>query len=250
MVSKTKIGIFGVLLFATMMMLVPASLADIYASEKKDDRHYDNKRGYDGKDYSSERYYIKDNYYDDSYKKKPAILEIKKELFVCDDILNLNETNREFNCNIEVETTDGRTFFFVSPPDSGQYISCDDIECPLVDESDFKLQVFSDSIADDLSSTVPTPVDLTKINYFVTEDEQEDPISVAGICTNSGFQYPLTFDSDIQDVIEENQIADYSICVLHEGDCEGTISPGEVKQCTIKNFIRSGSIHSVEDMNG
>ncbi|MGD1834610.1 MAG: hypothetical protein ACPKQO_02690 [Nitrososphaeraceae archaeon] len=42
MSNKTKIGIFGALLFATMMMLVPASLADVYASEKKYDR-YDNK---------------------------------------------------------------------------------------------------------------------------------------------------------------------------------------------------------------
>ncbi|MGD1838117.1 MAG: hypothetical protein ACPKPY_08685 [Nitrososphaeraceae archaeon] len=42
MSNKTKIGIFGALLFATMMMLVPASLAEIYASGKKYDRYYDN----------------------------------------------------------------------------------------------------------------------------------------------------------------------------------------------------------------
>ena len=43
MVSKTKIGICDVLLFTTMMMVVPVSLADIYTSGKND-RYYDKER--------------------------------------------------------------------------------------------------------------------------------------------------------------------------------------------------------------
>ncbi|MGD1836554.1 MAG: hypothetical protein ACPKPY_00665, partial [Nitrososphaeraceae archaeon] len=184
--SKSKIGIFGVLMFATMMMLVPASLADIYAAEKKDryydkdryyedDRYYDDKRGYNDNDYSSERHYIEDNYYDDSYKKKPAIVEIKKELFVCDNIVNVTEENPSFRCNFSDR------IFFPAPPDSDQYVSCDTVECTGIDESDFAVQVWKDvAVARDLSSTIPTPVDLSKINFYLTEDEPEDNVNNDG----------------------------------------------------------------------
>ena len=32
------------------------------------------------------------------------------------------------------------------------------------------------------------------------------------------------------------------ICVNYVGDCEGTIYPGEVKTCTIENYIVAGNV--------
>ena len=236
--SKTKIGIFGVLVFATMMMLVPASLADIYASGKKD-RDYDDKRGYDDRHDYSERHYIEDDYYyeDDSYKKKPAIVEITKELFVCDNIVNVTEENTFFNCEFN------EFLFFPAPPESEQYVSCDMVECPGIDESDWSVQVAKDiAAARDLSSTVPTPVDLTKINFYVTEDELDDNLNNDGNgCRTAGFDDSLGYIA----ILSETTTVDYRICVLFEGECDGPIYPGEVKECTAKNFIHSGNFNTV-----
>ncbi|MGD1837226.1 MAG: hypothetical protein ACPKPY_04115 [Nitrososphaeraceae archaeon] len=228
MSNKTKIGIFGVLMFATMMMLVPASLADIYASEKKYDRYYD-----------KERHYIEDNYYDDSYKKKPAIVETTKELFVCENIVNVTEETPFFECDFN-ENID-----FPAPPDSDQYVSCDIVDCPGIDESDFAVAVFKDvAISGDLSSTVPTPADLTKINFIVAEDEIDETINNQGSdCSAVDFADRIDFDK----VVSEDMIVFYDICILYEGDCEGEIYPGEVKECTVKNFIHSGSIFTVPE---
>ncbi|MGD1836409.1 MAG: hypothetical protein ACPKQO_11885 [Nitrososphaeraceae archaeon] len=227
MANTKKIGIFGVLLFATMMVLVPASLADIYASEKKD-RYYD-----------KERHYIEDNYYDDSYKKKHAIVEITKELFVCDNIVNVTDDNDFFSCEAS------EFFGFPAPPNSPEYVSCDTVECPGIDESDFGVSVWKDvAIAEDLSSTIPTPVDLKKINFVVAEDEVDDRVNNDGNdCHAVGFEDSLGYTK----LVSETEAVFYDICVLYEGDCEGEIYPGEVKECTVKNFIHQGSIDIAED---
>ncbi|MGD1838935.1 MAG: hypothetical protein ACPKPY_12870, partial [Nitrososphaeraceae archaeon] len=194
-----------------------------------------------------ERHYIEDNYYDDSYKKKPAIVEIKKELFVCDNIVNVTAENRFFNCITEPIPFEGgfeRTF--ISPPDSDKYISCDDIGgCPGIDESDYKVEVFGEAtVLGDLSQILPTSVDLTKINYFVTEDETEDRIDLDSPCFESGFEHSANF---LKFVMEEGVYVDYEVCALYEGDCQGEISPGEVKECTVKNFIHEGEIDFVAE---
>ena len=36
------------------------------------------------------------------------------------------------------------------------------------------------------------------------------------------------------------------ICVNYVGDCEGTIYPGEVKTCTIENYIVEGHIDPLQ----
>ena len=230
MSNKTKVSIFGVLMFATIMMLVPASLADIYASGKKD-RDYDD-RGYD------ERHYIEDDYYDDSYKQKPAIVEITKELFVCDDILNVTRENTSFNCDFNEFLGQ-----FPAPPTSEQYVSCDMVNCPGIDESDWSVQVLKDvAAARDLSSTVPTPVDLTKINFYVTEDETDDNLNNLGdSCVVAGFDDSLSYTA----ILSETTYVHYNVCVLFEGECDGPIYPGEVKECTAKNYIHSGNFNTV-----
>ncbi|MGD1834608.1 MAG: hypothetical protein ACPKQO_02680 [Nitrososphaeraceae archaeon] len=48
-------------------------------------------------------------------------------------------------------------------------------------------------------------------------------------------------------LVSETELVPYQICVLYEGDCQGTIHPGEVKECTVRNFIPSGSIFIVPE---
>ncbi|HEY8523031.1 MAG TPA: hypothetical protein VIL14_04650, partial [Nitrososphaeraceae archaeon] len=38
-------------------------------------------------------------------------------------------------------------------------------------------------------------------------------------------------------LLEDGSEAGVDICVNYVGDCEGTIYPGEVKTCTIENYI-------------
>ena len=35
------------------------------------------------------------------------------------------------------------------------------------------------------------------------------------------------------------------MCVNYVGDCEGTIYPGEVKTCTVENYIFAGEISTL-----
>ncbi|MGD1835017.1 MAG: hypothetical protein ACPKQO_04780 [Nitrososphaeraceae archaeon] len=229
---KSKIGIFSALMFGVMMLLIPAT--SIANAQEYNDRYYEED------EYVYEEYYFPSK---DKKEMKPAILKITKELFMCDNILNVNETNPNFECEDEYKGFQF-TAFFPQPPDSDQYVSCDDIECPGIDESDFSAAVYKDiAIARDLSSTEQTSVDLTKINYIVSEDRADDVINQDGDqCSIVGFNDGTNYEA----ILSDELIVDYEICVLYEGDCEGTIHPGEVKECTVKNFIYEGEIRIVE----
>ncbi|MGD1837593.1 MAG: hypothetical protein ACPKPY_05995 [Nitrososphaeraceae archaeon] len=231
--SKNKIGIFSALMFGVMMLLIPATSI---ANAQEYDKKY-----YEDEPYKKDKSVIiiknEPNLHQDKEKKKmkPAMVEITKELFVCDNILNVTEENENFFCGFS------ESFRFTpAPPDSPDYISCDSIEggCPGVDESDFSAAVYKDiAVARDLSSTEQTPVDLTKINYIVSEDRADDVINNEGEnCNAVGFDDSTNYATFLSEDIR----ADYNICILYEGDCEGEIYPGEVKECTVKNFIFEG----------
>ena len=71
----------------------------------------------------------------------------------------------------------------------------------------------------------------------MTERAIEDILTTSGDCFASGFRHDnlyrtFTLDTEVS----------YLICVNYVGDCEGTIFPGEVKTCTVQNYIWLGSI--------
>ena len=234
--SKKKISVvFGALLFAAIL-LIPATAFNAYAQEgykeKMDDYiKYDN-------DYDDNyQYNEKDNYgkHNDRDKKKSPKLTIKKELFVCDSILgngqNDNGPGFSFTCS---DSND-----IILPPNSDRYIECDESICPGIDESTFSVFVHKDvAFIQDLTDD-GTIVNLDKFHYTVSEDELDERNGFDGNeCAEAGFIEQLTYDRFFK---VSNLDLEYDICVLYEGDCQGTIYPGEEKTCIVKNYIVEGT---------
>jgi hypothetical protein len=175
-----------------------------------------------------------ENYYDpykDNIKKDP-IVKIKKKLFAC---INIQDpTDGSFSCFESSE--------FPAGPDSGQYIECTEESCPLIDESDSGAQIFKDVATVHDLSPQGTPINLDKFHYSVTEGDINQIITGDKYCEASGFRHGAQHHAFTQDFIVE-----YDICVKYVEDCDGTIYPGQVKTCTIENYISNGFIR---DING
>jgi hypothetical protein len=116
--------------------------------------------------------------------------------------------------------------------DSGEYVPCNDERCPFIDESDFGAQIFKDVATVLELSPEGTPVTLDKFHYTVTEGEIADRI-FKDECSAVGFDDSNFFFT----LLEDGSEVGVDICVNYVGDCEGTIYPGEVKTCTIENYI-------------
>lgn len=200
--------------------------------EQGKDEYYNNNDDYDDKnDYS---------YKDDIKKKDPPIVNIKKKLFVCQNI----ETSPEL---FECVSPSGSGLPAAS--NSGQYIQCTEELCPVIDESDFAVQIFKDVATVRNLTPQGTPVNLDESHYSVTERQIDDIIRTFPqlnevACFGTGFRHNTDYIQEIS-----NAVVEYHICVKYEGDCDGTISPGQVKTCTVENYIWSGSIKEVTNDN-
>ena len=84
----------------------------------------------------------------------------------------MNTEHNKKMCHIDNFSCTACQFLgFPGPPDSLEYVSCDTVECPGLDESDFGVTVLKDTaLVKDLSSKIPSPVDLEKINFVVATD--------------------------------------------------------------------------------
>ena len=191
-----------------------------------------NAQEYYNEEYEENEYYNQeyDPYQNDNNKNAP-IVNVEKNLFVCNDVNNLPDNVSDTPVFFECITP--AFFFFPAGPDSGEYIPCNDEICPFIDESDFGAQIFKDvATVRDLSSE-GTPVNLDKFHYTVTEGDIDDRITTDDLCSAVGFDHFKFYNTLLEDGIE----VDAGICVNYEGDCEGTIYSGEVKTCTIENYI-------------
>jgi hypothetical protein len=148
-------------------------------------------------------------------------ITINKELYACNKA-EQNPTN--FTCS-------GPTSIIPIGPNSGQYIPCSENFC-FVDESDFKVQVFKDVALAQLSSPTSNTVNLANDNYIVTEGSLEDRIRHDTSCDVAGFDHFQLFALERQ-----GEVLFYEICVNYKGDCSGTISDGEIKECTVQNYL-------------
>jgi hypothetical protein len=113
------------------------------------------------------------------------------------------------------------------------YIPCDDEICPFIDESDFGAQIFKDVATVLDLSPEGTPVNLDKFHYTVTEGLIDERISTGDSCSAVGFDGSKFFVT----LLGDGRWVQANICVNYVGDCEGTIYPGEVKTCTIENYL-------------
>jgi hypothetical protein len=194
-----------------------------------------------GQEYQSD--YEENGYYEQDYdpykdnKKNEPIVNIEKKLFVCNDVL---ETPENFVCTTQ--------FFSPAPVNSGEYIPCNAEICPGIDESDFAAQIFKDVATIRNLTPEGTPVNLDKFHYTVAEGKLDQRIGITNpqfeFCFPTGFSHSLLYAKETTD----NFIV-YNICVDSVGDCEGIIYPGEVKTCTIENYIWFGNIFVPENGN-
>ena len=184
---------------------------------------------------------------DKKVQVKDAIVNIEKKLFVCDEPMDdQSPPTREFFCKVS-------GFDLPFGPDSGEYIPCTADICPSIDESDFAVQIFKDVATVRDLTPQGTQVNLDKFHYTVAESEISNnidftsdgpgPISETdsslfepNFCSTTGFTHGLLYQKHevrpMNDIVQQ-----YVICVNYEGDCEGIIHPGEVKTCTVENYI-------------
>ncbi|HVP81754.1 MAG TPA: hypothetical protein VMS35_01825 [Nitrososphaeraceae archaeon] len=183
--------------------------------------------------------YEENEYYNQEYdpyqndEKNPPIVNVEKKLFVCN---NVTDSPNDYQCEgtrILIENGDDDfVISYPSTPDSGDYIPCNDEICPFIDESDFGVQIFKDVATVRELSPEGTTVNLDKLHYTVTELFINDRIPTNDQCSLVGFTHNLFPEKITNDSIIFN-----GICVNYVGDCEGTIYPGEVKTCTVENYI-------------
>ena len=181
---------------------------------------------YEENEYYNQEY---DPYQNDNNKNAP-IVDIEKNLFICNDVNNLPDNVTDTPIFFECLTP---AFFFIpAGPDSGDYIPCNDEICPFIDESDFGVQIFKDVATVHDLSPEGTPVNLDKFHYTVTEDEIDQRITTDE-CSAVGFNHFKFFVG----LLEDGTVVFADICVNYVGDCEGTIYSDEVKTCTVENYI-------------
>src|ERR687897_3401259 len=164
-------------------------------------------------------------------KKNAPIVNVEKKIFICN---NVTDTPNDFECEGFRQIFDDGFFISYPPgPDSGEYIPCDDEICPFIDESDFGAQIFKEVATVRELSPEGTPVNLDKFHYTVTEGDVDQRITTGDECYAVGFDH-LKFYLVL---LDDGTVVDALICVNYVGDCEGTIYSGEVKTCTIENYI-------------
>ncbi|HSF51824.1 MAG TPA: hypothetical protein VLA74_13775 [Nitrososphaeraceae archaeon] len=234
MVDK-QTGIFSALLFFGIAALFfPATALEnavANAQEEEYSRDYIEEEARDG-------YYTIDNeesYYSyEDNKKKDPIVVIKKKLFMCN---NVETTGFFFDCFTQFENAAG--------PNSGEYTPCTEDLCPGIDESEFAVQIFKDVATVSDLNPQGTLVNLDKFHYSVTENRLNDLITdESTLCFPTGFRHFLFYEKETED-----NFVQFNICVNYVGDCDGTIYPGQIKTCTVENYIVAGVIRELQTGN-
>jgi hypothetical protein len=221
--SYKKIRTFSIVLLlgiATLFVPVTALQNSIANAQEYYNEEYE-ENGYYNQEY--------DPYENDNKNKNAPIVNVEKKLFVCNDINGIPDNITDFPT---FECPNPANFIYPAGPDSGEYIPCDDERCSFIDESDFGAQIFKDVATIRELSPEGTPVNLDKFHYTVTEGDIDERITIDD-CSAVGFDHSNFFFI----LAEDGTDVAVNICVNYVGDCEGTIYPGEVKTCTIENYI-------------
>jgi len=181
-------------------------------------------------EYEENQYYEKEyDPYKNNNDNNAPIVNVEKKLFICN---NVTDSPNDFQCEgTHVLVFDEFIDAYPPAPDSGEYIPYNDEICPVIDESDFAIQIFKDVATVRDLSPEGTPVNLDKFHYTVTERQLPDIIA-GGFCNAVGFSH----DAFIEKLTDDSRIF-YGICVNYVGHCEGTMYPGKVKTCIVENYI-------------
>ena len=227
---------FSVLVLGVMMLLIPAT--SIANAQEYKDPYYNEQDQYYGDVYRDNNY-KKSNYENEPYKKQgdktdepviiiknepiqkkekkmkesPMII-VKKDVLYCDSFSGSN---------------DQRCIDPIPPPNNERWIqtcTLDNEVCNNIDEEFFKM-ILTDDI-EFSGSEDGTKLNLNGERFTVTEEantghENQELISLS--CQESGFDEGF--------LVNENII----ICTEFEGECSGIVERGELKECTIKNYV-------------
>ena len=199
---NSKVGIFGVL-FATMMMLLIPATSMINAQQ------YDS--------YYEDEYYYEEYYYsNDKKEKEPPMLLVKKDVLYCDVIAS----GTGVGCGTNP----------IPGPNSDRYVQeCTD-DNPVCNNIN---GAFFDMIVTD-NIEFPGSEDGKKITfngerYTVTEEKFVSNEFNNQRCQEAGF------DNGFQ--VNIPTTAGVGICVMFEGECSGIVQDGELKECTVENYV-------------
>ena len=220
---NSKVGIFSVL-FATMMMLLIPITSMVNAQQY--DRYYE------------DRYYEDENAYEEYYyptkdkkEQKPPMLLVKKDVLYCDVIAN--------GSRAICLTEEG-----LPGPNSGRYVQeCIDEQCEEISDSSFEIKVENANIFEG-------DKDGTKLTYngerFTVTEENSNAVETFLVGEFAGPQTSLVleqfcqesgFDSSYVFGITGQGILPVLSCVDFEGECSGIVQDGELKECTVKNYV-------------
>ena len=242
---NSKFGMFSVLVLGVMMLLIPASSL---ANAQEYDKHYEDKqyKKIDKKSYSEP--YKKDDerksYYNDDKEKsdepviiiknepivkkekkkmkEPPMLLVKKDVLYCDVIANDEEP---FSCFGEGG---------LPGPDSDRYVQeCSNersLLCNTVNESSFDM-IVTDNI-EFPGSEQGKKITFNGERYTVSEEpnigvEGQIPI-LDSFCQEAGFDDGFVIEGDFPGFL---------FCTVFEGKCSGFVQDGELKECTVKNYL-------------
>ena len=216
--SKNKIGVFSVLLFGVMMLLIPATSI---ASAQEYDRYYQDDRYYYEDEYQYENHYYPPTQKDKKDKKEPPMLLVKKDVLYCDVIANGTDNDCEESG-------------VIPGPDSGRYVqecTADNLACDI--NEDFYNIVVTDNI-EFPGSEEGTKLNLNGERFTVTEESELNGLQdqIQASCQESGFD-----DGVINSIVLNVETIMIGTCVLFEGDCSGVIQDGELKECTVENYL-------------
>ena len=239
-----KIGILSILLFATVLLIPATSIANAqeYGDRygKVSDRDYEDDRYYKeiqyndrGQYYEDEQYIYEEYYYPSKDKKKePPMVLVKKDVLYCDLVINGTDSS----C--------GDQF---AEPNSERYIQeCTATEgdlgeiCDTINEGFFNI-IITDNIE------FPGSEDGKKLTsngerFTVIEEEsfgeRLPPQAFIDACLEAGFDDGFAFN--IPSPSENPPGIGIGICSIFEGDCSGIVQDGELKECTVKNYLVVG----------
>jgi hypothetical protein len=216
-----KIRIFSLfLLLGIAALFVPVTALQNSIAMAQEYYNQDEENGYYNQEYDP---------YKNNNNKNAPIVNVEKNLFVCNELNGIPDNITDDGVRITCENQ----AIFPPGPDSGEYIPCNDEICAFIDESDFGAQIFKDVATVRELSSEGTLINLDKLHYTVTEDEIDQRITTEDGCSAVGFDH-FKFSSSL---LEDGTEVEADICVNYVGDCEGTIYSGEVKTCTIENYI-------------
>ena len=231
---------FSVLVLGIMMLLIPSS--SLANAQEYDDYYYEDEQYYDGI-YRDDDYNKKSDYEnDEQYKKKedktdepiiiiknepiikkdhkkkmkePPMLIVKKDVLYCDSFSGVSDQR----CIDPIPNKNSDRWL--------QTCALDNEVCENIDDEFFKMIV-----TDDIE--FPGSEDGTKLNlngerYTVTEKgnngQEDNLVPLPLLCEEAGFDKGFLLDENI------------IICTEFEGECSGILKKGELKECTVENYV-------------